>query len=194
MTTEPNKTAGSESAATKPASNGALMPPTNPKDTPLQNKRRKVLLIIAIVAIVLGIAWLLYHLLVGRWSESTDDAYVQGDVVTITPQVGGTVTRITVGGESGKAGAVIGGIIGAVAGHEISAQTGGSKGNQNISAAAGAVAGAAAGNAIQKNRSDGYTVHVRMDDGRTTAVTQGDVSGFREGSRVRVSDGRAYLQ
>lgn len=106
----------------------------------------------------------------------------------------GTVTRITVGGESGKAGAVIGGIIGAVAGHEISAQTGGSKGNQNISAAAGAVAGAAAGNAIQKNRSDGYTVHVRMDDGRTTAVTQGDVSGFREGSRVRVSDGRAWLQ
>jgi outer membrane lipoprotein SlyB len=106
----------------------------------------------------------------------------------------GTVTRITVGGESGKAGAVIGGIIGAVAGHEISAQTGGSKGNQNISAAAGAVAGAAAGNAIQKNRSDGYTVHVRMDDGRTTAVTQGDVSGFREGSRVRISDGRAWLQ
>lgn len=106
----------------------------------------------------------------------------------------GTVTRITVGGESGKAGAVIGGIIGAVAGHEISAQTGGSKGNQNLSAVAGAAAGAAAGNAIQKNRSDGYTVHVRMDDGRTTAVTQGDVSGFREGSRVRVSDGRAWLQ
>lgn len=106
----------------------------------------------------------------------------------------GTVTRITVGGESGKAGAVIGGIIGAVAGHEVSAQTGGSKGNQNISAAAGAVAGAAAGNAIQKNRSDGYTVHIRMDDGRTTAVTQGDVAGFREGSRVRVSDGRAWLR
>jgi len=106
----------------------------------------------------------------------------------------GTVTRITVGGASGKAGAVIGGIIGAVAGHEISAQTGGSTGNQNISTVAGAAAGAAAGNAIQKNRSDGYTVHVRMDDGRTTAVTQGDVSGFREGSRVRIDNGRAYLQ
>ena len=64
----------------------------------------------------------------------------------------------------------------------------------DISTVAGAAAGAAAGNAIQKNRSDGYTVHVRMDDGRTTAVTQGDVSGFREGSRVRISDGRAYLQ
>ena len=106
----------------------------------------------------------------------------------------GTVTRITVGGASGKAGAVIGGIIGAVAGHEVSAQTGGSKGNQNISTVAGAAAGAVAGNAIQKNRSDGYTVHVRMDDGRTTTVTQGDVSGFREGSRVRLDNGRAYLQ
>ncbi|MBS0225973.1 MAG: efflux RND transporter periplasmic adaptor subunit [Proteobacteria bacterium] len=72
------------------------MPPTNPKDTPLQNKRRKMLMLIAIVAIVLGAAWLLWHLLVGRWSENTDDAYVQGDVVTITPQVGGTVTRIGV--------------------------------------------------------------------------------------------------
>ena len=106
----------------------------------------------------------------------------------------GTVTRISVGGSSGKAGAVIGGIIGAVAGHEVSAQTGGSKGNQNISTVAGAAAGAVAGNAIQKNRSDGYTVHVRMDDGRTTTVTQGDVSGFREGSRVRLDNGRAYLQ
>lgn len=97
MTTEPNKTPADDSAATpRPVANGALMPPTNPRDTPLQNKRRKVLLIIAIAAIVLGVAWLLWHLLVGRWSESTDDAYVQGDVVTITPQVGGTVTRIGV--------------------------------------------------------------------------------------------------
>lgn len=106
----------------------------------------------------------------------------------------GTVTSITVGGASGTKGAVIGGIIGAVAGHEVSAHTGGSKGNQNLSAVAGAAAGAAAGNAIQKNRSDGYTVHVRMDDGRTVKVTQSNVSGFREGARVRVENGQAYLR
>ena len=106
----------------------------------------------------------------------------------------GTVTRITVGGSSGATGAVIGGIVGAIAGHEISDHTGGSKGNQNLSAVAGAAAGAAAGNAIQKNRSDGYTVHVRMDNGRNISVTQGDVSGFREGARVRIQDGRAWLQ
>ena len=106
----------------------------------------------------------------------------------------GTVTQITVGGASGTSGALIGGLIGAVAGHEVSAHTGGSKGNQNISAVAGAAAGAAAGSAIQKNRSEGYTVHVRMDDGRTVKVTQSNVSGFREGARVRIQDGRAWLQ
>ncbi|TLX21271.1 glycine zipper 2TM domain-containing protein [Thermomonas fusca] len=106
----------------------------------------------------------------------------------------GTVTQITVGGASGTTGALIGGLIGAVAGHEVSAQTGGSKGNQNISTVAGAAAGAAAGSAIQKNRSEGYTVHVRMDDGRTVKVTQSNVSGFREGSRVRIDNGQAYLR
>lgn len=106
----------------------------------------------------------------------------------------GTVTKITVGGASGTSGALIGGLIGAVAGHEVSAHTGGSKGNQNLSAVAGAAAGATAGNAIQKNRSDGYTVHVRMDDGRTLKVTQSNVSGFREGARVRIENGQAYLR
>ena len=143
----------------------------------------------------LGAAMLGLALAAGTGCASTGNSGYQGaGYGSNSCQNCGTVTRISVGGASGKAGAVIGGIIGAVAGHEVSAQTGGSKGNQNISTVAGAAAGAAAGNAIQKNRSEGYTVHVRMDDGRTTAVTQGDVSGFREGSRVRIDNGRAYLQ
>lgn len=111
----------------------------------------------------------------------------------------GTVIRIeTMGG--GKAvpnatGAVLGGIVGAVAGHEISDKTGGSKGNQNIAAAAGAIGGALAGNAIQNNSQarGTYTVYVKMNDGRTTTVTQSDLGGIREGSSVRVSGGRAVL-
>ena len=130
----------------------------------------------------------------GCASTGTNSSYQGNGYGSNSCQNCGTVTNITVGGASGKTGTVIGGLVGAVAGHEISKQTGGSSGNQNVSTAAGAVAGAAAGNAIQKNRTDGYTVHVRMDDGRTTAVTQGDVSGFREGSRVRIDNGRAYLQ
>ncbi len=106
----------------------------------------------------------------------------------------GVVTNIE-GGGNGKTGAVIGGIIGAVAGHEVSAHTGGSTGNQNISAVAGAAAGAVAGNAIAKNRIDsGYIIHVRMNDGRMTSIRQQDLQGVREGSRVRISNGRAYLQ
>jgi membrane fusion protein (multidrug efflux system) len=46
--------------------------------------------------VVAGIAWLLYWLLYARWHEGTNDAYVQGNVVTVTPQVGGTVVGIAV--------------------------------------------------------------------------------------------------
>lgn len=111
----------------------------------------------------------------------------------------GTVTRIeqvTTGSNAPSAtGAVLGGIVGAVAGHEISRHTGGSEGNQNVAAAAGAVGGALAGNAIQKNRTGSqYNVYVRMNDGRTTVVTQNDLDGLREGSYVRVYNGRAWAQ
>lgn len=113
----------------------------------------------------------------------------------------GTVTRIEVASTTSSnvpnaTGAVLGGIVGAVAGREISDQTGGSKGNKNVATAAGAVAGAVAGNAIQ-NRAQGqgaYNVYVRMNDGRTTVVTQNDLGGIREGSYVRVYGGRASLR
>lgn len=113
----------------------------------------------------------------------------------------GTVTRIEVASTTSSnvpnaTGAVLGGIVGAVAGHEISDKTGGSKGNQNLATAAGAVAGAVAGNAIQnrKQAQGSYNVYVRMNDGRTTVVTQNDLGGIREGSYVSVSNGRAYLR
>lgn len=112
----------------------------------------------------------------------------------------GTVIRIeTLGGAKAApnaTGAVLGGIIGAVAGHEISDKTGGSKGNQNVAAAAGAVGGAIAGNAIQNNvqAKTTYRIYVRMNDGRTTTVEQSVLNGVHEGSHVRVSNGRIYLQ
>ncbi|GAA5074988.1 glycine zipper 2TM domain-containing protein [Lysobacter panacisoli] len=111
----------------------------------------------------------------------------------------GTVTRIeqVAAGSSAPSatGAILGGIVGAVAGHEISAHTGGSKGNQNVAAAAGAVGGAVAGNAIQKNtNSTQFNVYVRMNDGRTSVVTQKELDGIREGSYVRVYNGRAWAQ
>src|SRR5207253_10210713 len=37
-----------------------------------------------------GVWWWLY----GQWQEKTDDAYVQGNLVLLTPQIAGTVVRI----------------------------------------------------------------------------------------------------
>jgi membrane fusion protein (multidrug efflux system) len=61
---------------------------------PTTSKRKRALLVLVAVVIVAGIGWALYYVLVGRWHESTDDAYVQGNVVSITPQATGTVVSI----------------------------------------------------------------------------------------------------
>ena len=58
-------------------------------------RKRKVLLIgLALIVILGGLGVWAWHELYGRWNESTDDAYVNGNVVEITPLVTGTVTSI----------------------------------------------------------------------------------------------------
>ena len=111
----------------------------------------------------------------------------------------GTVTRIdAVGGDgqaSGATGAVLGGVVGAVAGRELADDE--SKGRQNTATVAGAVAGAVAGSAIQKNmanKATSYNLYVRMDNGNTVTVSQADIGNIREGSYVRVYDGRAWVR
>jgi membrane fusion protein (multidrug efflux system) len=56
--------------------------------------RRKGLGILAAVVVVGGIGWGAYEFLVASHYETTDNAYVQGNVVQITPQIGGTVLAI----------------------------------------------------------------------------------------------------
>jgi membrane fusion protein (multidrug efflux system) len=57
-------------------------------------KRRNALGVIAAI-FILGIAgWGAWYWLVGQWAESTDDAYVGGNVVQITPQAPGTVIAV----------------------------------------------------------------------------------------------------
>ena len=57
-------------------------------------KRKRALLIVASVVVVALVAWLLWYLLVARWHQDTDDAYVQGNVVSVTAQTAGTVVSI----------------------------------------------------------------------------------------------------
>ena len=111
----------------------------------------------------------------------------------------GTVTRIEVASTTSSnvpnaTGAVLGGLVGAAAGHELARNS--NTGRQNTATVAGAVAGAVAGNAIQNHAQaqGAYNIYVQMNDGRTTVVTQSDLAGIREGSYVRVTNGRAYLR
>ena len=76
MTTEPNPNAKTAAAA------------------PANGKRKKALLGLLSVAIVAGLGWAAWYLLVARFHEDTDDAYVQGNVVSIVPQTVGTVVGI----------------------------------------------------------------------------------------------------
>jgi membrane fusion protein (multidrug efflux system) len=57
-------------------------------------KRKKALTALAAVVVVGGLGWAAYEWLVASHYEATDNAYVQGNVIQITPQVGGTVLAI----------------------------------------------------------------------------------------------------
>ncbi|WP_250476753.1 efflux RND transporter periplasmic adaptor subunit [Caballeronia sp. INML1] len=63
---------------------------------PKQNngKRRRLMTLIVLVIVIAAVAYGLYYFLVARFHEATDDAYVNGNVVQITPQVVGTVISV----------------------------------------------------------------------------------------------------
>ena len=66
----------------------------SPAKTPTNPKRKKALTALAVVVLLAGVGWGAYEYLVARHYESTDNAYVQGNVIQITPQIGGTVMAI----------------------------------------------------------------------------------------------------
>jgi membrane fusion protein (multidrug efflux system) len=65
-----------------------------PAPDTLPGKRRKILLLIALLFIALGVIWGLFWYFVLSRSESTDDAYVNGNKVVISSQVVGTVVAV----------------------------------------------------------------------------------------------------
>lgn len=61
---------------------------------PSNGKRRRILLLIAVIFIVLGALWAAYWTLVLAKREKTDDAYVNGNKVVISAQISGTVIAV----------------------------------------------------------------------------------------------------
>ena len=66
---------------------------------PEKNRRGFLLRLLGVVVLLALIAWTLWYFLDGRWYEGTDDAYISGNVVQVTPQVPGTV--VTIGADDG---------------------------------------------------------------------------------------------
>ena len=81
-----------QSTPSAPATNAQIPAPVAP---PAGNPRRKkALTALASVVVLAGLGWAAYEYLVASHYESTDNAYVQGNVIQITPQIGGTVMAI----------------------------------------------------------------------------------------------------
>ena len=78
-----------------PQSSNSAASPVAPTQAPAGNpQRKKALTALASVVVVAGLGWAAYEYLVASHYESTDNAYVQGNVIQITPQIGGTVMAI----------------------------------------------------------------------------------------------------
>jgi len=74
-----------------PATSSAVTPAVQPAGNP---KRKTALTAIAIAVLVVGGAYGAWYWINGRHFETTDNAYVQANVVQITAQAGGTVLAI----------------------------------------------------------------------------------------------------
>jgi membrane fusion protein (multidrug efflux system) len=59
-----------------------------------------MLRLLVLVIVLAAIGWVAWYFLEGQWNEGTDDAYVNGNVVQITPMVPGTV--VSIGADDGS--------------------------------------------------------------------------------------------
>ena len=59
------------------------------------SKRKRNFIILILILMLAAAGCLAWYFLYARYYESTDDAYVNGNQVALTPQIGGTVTQVT---------------------------------------------------------------------------------------------------
>ncbi|CTP84788.1 efflux RND transporter periplasmic adaptor subunit [Xanthomonas graminis] len=67
---------------------------TPDSSAPATSRRGMLLRGLAVLVVLVLIALAIWYFVSGRWHEDTDDAYVQGNLVQITPMVTGTVVSI----------------------------------------------------------------------------------------------------
>ncbi len=70
--------------------------PPSPEITDGNGHRNFLLTGLATIVVIAAVGYIAYHFLHGRWFESTEDAYANGDIVQVTPLVSGTIVEISV--------------------------------------------------------------------------------------------------
>ncbi len=96
MTDSQNKQpASAAQAPAAPVAGRAALSPAS-RFSAADGKRRRALGMLTAVVVVAAAGWGLYEWMVASRYESTDNAYVQGNVIQITPQIGGTVMTLMV--------------------------------------------------------------------------------------------------
>lgn len=86
-------TPNSNQTSPEPIAATASATTSNP---PAPSKRRRLLTIITLVLLLVLIGYGIWWFIYASHYEETDDAYVAGNVVQVTPQIGGTVVAINI--------------------------------------------------------------------------------------------------
>ncbi|NPT53146.1 HlyD family secretion protein [Paraburkholderia elongata] len=92
-TTSDRKTADTEAVIENTSGAPAAPADNAPKATP-PRKRKLLLTLLGMAVVAAGAAYGAYYMTYARYHESTDDAYVSGNLVQLTPQVTGTVVAV----------------------------------------------------------------------------------------------------
>jgi membrane fusion protein (multidrug efflux system) len=79
-------------SSNQPAAGAPNQAPQQPQ--PASGRRKLLLSLVALIIIAAAVAYGFYYFLVAQFHEETDDAYVNGNIVQITPQVTGTVVAV----------------------------------------------------------------------------------------------------
>lgn len=76
------------------------LPSTEEDESPLaagkKKRTRRIMLVMAALVVTVGVLWFVRHETYGQYQQSTNDAYIQADGITVSPKVSGYVERVFV--------------------------------------------------------------------------------------------------